>query len=338
MPRIHEILSSIHRLEQAVALGERHLAKHPDDFDTSAVVSTSDKLLRKKRGEFAAYVKMFNADPVTYSVYTGKGCDVPHIREICSAFSSFEMSVLLTAQSKLLDQPQHIRKLQPPVAAAALRYGYLASTGPKHLAFVAHTRGDTQLDLDFTFESLNAIDPGHPDRLRSIPDRVLREAASDVIGLAKNRSPKSLSAFAKKNGSAILVEVNDWCNYHTQSLLDIETIWGTGGDAVNLAATSQQMEALHYKLEKLSDEIRFETFLVEGAFYSINTKTRHFSFQADDGRIIGGKFPADMFNSQRPVKVPRRYTVIFCKKVRLNDALGSEVTTYEIETYTEISK
>lgn len=336
MPRLHEVLTSIHRLEEVVALGERHLIKNPEDFDAAALVGTSAKLLRKKRAEYQAYVEASRADPVSYSVYTGKGPEVPHLRDVCSAFTSFETAVLLTAQAKLLDQPQVIRKLQPSVAASALRYGYLASHGPKHLAFVASTRGDTQFEMDFTYDSINEIAPGHPDRLRRVPDRVLRESAADVVSLAKDRSPQHLADFSRKNGSAILVEVNDWCEFHTNSLLDVQAIWGAGDQAVQLAATSQQMETLHYTLERLSDDTRYETFEVDGAFYALNLKTRHFTFQADNGNVIGGRFPSDMFNTKRPAKLPRRYRVIFRKKVRLNEALGSEVISYEIAGHDEI--
>lgn len=336
MPRLHEILTSIHRLEEVVALGERHLIKNPEDYDATALVGTSAKLLKKKRAEFHAYVQAFHADPVSYSVYTGKGPEVPHLRDVCSAFTSFETAVLLTAQAKLLDQPQVIRKLQPPVAASALRYGYLASHGPKHLAFVAATRGDTQLEMDFTFDSLAGIEPGHPDRLRRVPDRVLRESAADVVSLAMDRSPKHLADFSRKNGSAILVEVNDWCGFHAHSLLDVQAVWGVGNAATQLAATSQQMEALQYTLEKLSDDTRYETFEADGAFYALNLRTRHFTFQTDSGNVIGGRFPADMFHTKRPAKLPRRYRVIFRKKVRFNEALGSEVVSYEIAGHEEI--
>lgn len=337
MPRLHEVLSSIHRLEQAVATAEARLASAPEDIDAAVLAVSSSRLLSKRRSEFNDYLRSYHAEPVSYAVYTGKGEVLPHMREVCSAFTSFETAVLLTAQAKLLDQPQKVRKLEAPIAAAALRYGYLQSNGPKHLALVASTRGETQLEMGFSYDVVNRLTPGDPRRLTTVPDKVLREAAKDVFRIAGVHTSEKIAEFSRKNGPAIIVEINDWCHHHSDSSLDVEATWGSDNQQ-SLRATSAQLEALWFRIEKLSDDTRYETIEVNGGFYAFNLKTRHFAFQSDDEQVFGGRFPKDMFSERRPAKIPRRYKVIFKKRIKFNEALGSEVVTYEIANLEELKK
>lgn len=336
MPQLHEILASIHRLDQLVARGQARLIERPDDWDVASLVDTNAKLLKRRRREFEDAVKSRQGDVVTYSVYSGKNdfCMLPNLRSICSAFTSFETAVLLTAQAKLLDVPQRMRRLEQPVAAAALRYGYLSSNGPQHLAFVAATRGETQLELQLDIATGERLAPGRLERLSRVPDRVLKEAAHDIFALANSRDSKKLAEFSRKNGSAILVEVNDWCQHHTDAVLDAEAVWGVD-DPQSLRVTAHQMETLRYTLEKLSDDTKYEMFEVTGSFYAFNIRTRRFAFEADDGMAIAGHVPKDMFNSNKPAKIPRRYKVVFQKKIRFNEALGQTVTTFSVVEFKE---
>ena len=334
MPHLHEILASIHKLDSLVAKSESWLASNPEDWDAAALVDINTKLLERRKRDFAEYIKTFKGDTVVYSVFSPKisAFSIPVMRNICTAFTSFETAVLLTAQAKLMDAPQRMRKLEKTVEAAALRYGYMKSDNPRHLAFVAATQGETQMELTLNDDTNQPLAAGDPRRLMRVPDRVLKEAANDIFSIAQSRDAKKLSDFSRKNGPAILVEVNDWCQSHRDSALDAEAIWG---DSNQLMVTSHQMETLHYTLEKLSDDTRFETFELKGSFYAFNLKTRRFAFEGDDGTVIAGHVPANMFTSHKPAKLPKRYAVVFQKKTRFNEALGQSVTSYMVVSFEE---
>jgi len=332
MPHLHEIVASIHKLDGLVARAEGRLAKDPQNWDIAALLHTNVKLLARRKQEFDAYVKSLRGEPVSYSVHSSSIAPTPGLRDICSAFASFETAVLLTAQSKLLDQPVVKRKLEPPVEAASLRYGYLESSGPNQLAFVACTRGEQQREMSFMAE----LEPGDPKRLQVVPDGILLEAAQDVFQIVNitPRERNKLTDFARKNGHAPLLEISRWCSIHSDANLDAESRWGDL-DPSKLRATRHQMETVVWMLNEISDDIRFDVFELTGVFYSVNSRTRRFAFESDEGEVVAGHFDPAVVNHSKPMKVPRRYRVTLSKATRENEALGESVVRYTIISLTE---
>jgi hypothetical protein len=328
MPRLHEIIASIHQLDSLVAKTEARLAANPDNWNFAALVDTNLKLLARKKQQFNEALRMLKGDPVSYSVYAGRNAPMPNIRSICGAFTSFENAVLLTAQSILLNTPVNKRKIEAPVAAAALRYGYLESNGPSHLSFVASTRGEPQAEMAF----MDDLAPGDPKRLSHVPDSVLMEAAQDVFEIVNVKQPQRLSEFARVNGAAPLKEINNWCSSHIGALLDAETHWGSVDPALT-RVTAHQMDSVSYMLEKLSDELSVEHVEVTGSFYAFNFNTNRFAFDGDDGQAYAGHFSSDVFNSKKPARLPARYKLVLEKVTKENQALGQVVIKYSIVNY-----
>lgn len=340
MPLPHENLIDIHRLEAVVQRGERRLLENPTDTNTLALVETSRRLLLECREEFEDAAKAQGEDVVRYTVYGGR-YEVPHFRDIASIFTSFENALLLTAQSKILDQPQRTRKIEAPVKDAALRYGYLFSDNEKQLGLVASTRKQPQqsnLDLP---EEIKIPPPGDPRRFHTLPltPALLRESANDVFSITRAAlEPEKIASFAQKYGPGVINEINIWGKTHGQTNLDANAEWIGGKDApLRMAAPATALYSLHTAIERLSDKIRSEVIEVKGHFAALNMNTRYFSFQSIDGvSKFNGHFSSKLISDKRPFKMPHQYAVTFDVVRRYNEALGSEVATYSILDYIEI--
>ena len=338
MPLPHELLIHIHKLEGALNRGENRLLKRPGDINALALVESNRKLLLKYRADFDAMAAQQKEEVLKYTVYAGRG-EIPHVRDIAAIFTSFETAVLLTAQSKLLDQPQHRRHLEAPVRAAAFRYGYLFSERDRQLGLVTATNMPAQqLELNSTLVRED-LEPGHPERFKNLTPGLLRESAGEIFSVARAAmKPKDIAGFARKYGSAVVVELNEWSELHARTFLDAEAEWHSSDQPeLHLNAPATLLDSLHFAIEKLSDEQRFETIKLKGQFYALNLRTRYFSFETMDGTTkIHGTFPKEMLNERKPMKVPRKYEAVFLVKRRFNEALGKDLTTYEIKSIEEL--
>lgn len=333
MSRLLQILGGIHRLEGAIANGETYLKLHPEDISFLAATVSSKRLLERRKLEWANVSRDHRSEIVRYTVYGGKTYSAPHVRDICNVFTSFETAVLLTAQSTLMGSPQRTRRLEAPIQQAALRYGYLFSDRDNQLGIVASTRGEHQ--MEFEIDDLNTLEINHPKRLQRVPDEILKKAASEVFTIAQAKKPDQIAEFASRRGPAVVAEIDEWCKGHTRALLDVEAGWGDDA-AMKVQATAHQMETLTSMIEMLSDNVRYDVIEAEGQFYVLNRNTRYFGFKTSDGTHITGRFPKGIFDDKRPAKMPRSYRAIFSVKSRFNEALGRDMTIYEIMDISEI--
>lgn len=336
MPRPHEIIAQIHRLNGVIERSERRLLADPADFDTLTLAETSMKLLRGYEEDFAKAAAAAKEHVIRYTVHHGRG-ETPSFRDVGAVFTSFETAVLLTAQAKLMDQPQRTRRLEPPVRAAALRYGYLFSDRPDQLGIAAATSASDR-QLRMSIDEGPDPEPGHPHRLRDISAALLLESAKDVFAVAnRGEKPEAIAKFARSYGSAIVLELNEWSELHMRTYLDAEAEWITSDrQTEKFHVRAPKLETLHYSIEKLGDDVRRDVVEMKGAFYSLNVRTRHFTFEAVDGTKIHGTAPRHIFDENKPAKLPHQYQVIFGVKRRFNEALGIDVTTFEILSLEEI--
>jgi hypothetical protein len=183
------------------------------------------------------------------------------------------------------------------------------------------------------------LEPGDPERFKNLTPGLLRESAGEIFSVARAAmKPKDIAGFARRYGSAVVVELNEWSELHARTYLDAEAEWHSSDHPeLRLSAPATLLDSLHFAIERLSDEQRFDMITLEGQFYALNMRTRHFSFETLD-RVtkIHGTFPKESFNERKPMKVPRKYKAVFLVKRRFNEALGTDITTYEIKAIEEL--
>jgi hypothetical protein len=311
MSLLLEIRKQLDVANERVLSMERALRDHPSLPSIAANLDSAVRIRTKLEAEFADVSEKLGYDVCSYRAFDEY--DKPKAGAAFGAIARFQRLV--------------------SVVYGALTYGMKQrATIPEHVA------RETAFDLGYAFAGSIGVVLTVRGEPQLFDMRSLDQTFDTIAEMAKASSPSDITAFGTRLGPGPINALYEWADEQATAGLGADIEWRRGQQVQrSLFVQRQEWSKLRTAIEETSGEEE-TTETVVGVLKMADVDKHKFKLKREGLPMIQGSLEPGAIDEQHVASLPKTYSVVLKKIVRVQYATGQEVTRYHILKLSEPPK
>jgi hypothetical protein len=299
---LFNLVELIRDTQAEIARAEQAIAEHGASLALELSTSSLRYRLEELEQQFADATAAEEIDVCSYRLIPGDPARYP-IAAIGKAFTQFQTLITVLYDAIKKDQPR------------------------KRAAVSAESVFETMLDFAYSYSGSLGFVFSVPNDRMLVGESLLDMAMGAFMDLPRVESTESVSAFAKKYGTAPVRLAFLWAQAHLGAGLSVDVQWRRKNE-VRRHMLLQVPELQRFvNLVASTGETQQESLRVYGELVGVDVLTRTFHFVVDSKTDIRGPLHQS-FKAPEPLVVRSYYTATIVLETRLQYATGEEDKKY----------